>query len=162
MARTEYTDFETFVLARTDLTSVEAIGQAAGVSRSTYYRHRLPRLPIHLVVAALETLDLPMLEGLIAAGWIDQAEVNHLATPAQLELLPDSKLLGHLLHRATLREEAALENVTDLDQMRTARTARNEPVTAPKDLLDDFDHEEQSAATKRGVHSVEDIYHEEP
>lgn len=157
MARTEHTDFEAFVFARTSLTSVEEIGDAAGISRSTYYRHRLPQLPIEYVVAALESLDLPILEGLVAAGWVRQAEVDDLAMPSQVRSMPDTMLLEELLQRAEQRDRLPAD---ELAAKRAEREAARGPESSAPDLVDDF-YEREPFAAEEGAHNLDGVEEDE-
>ena len=106
MERGELSDFEAWVAARTSLKSSTDIMKVSGASRATYFRRRKEdRFPIEMVMEICSRLALPIAQGLLAAGWVSEADLEWPGPEESIRALPDSALLEHLLHRAATREQ---------------------------------------------------------
>lgn len=106
MKRGELTPFESWIAARSQLSTTGDFADHCGASRATYYRRRNETpLPIEMVSSISKAAGVSLAHALIAAGWIDRVELDWPDTQTALESASDSALLTQLLHRAATREQ---------------------------------------------------------
>lgn len=153
-----------FIHDETGVTANAPIAERAGLNKSTFHvqRNKPERLPSDTVIAVCKGWGINTIEGLYAAGYVTRADIQSSRSHDSLKSLPDSQLLGTLLHRALDREADGTEttptgNVVSLDDRRTPAAGTSGVTSA---ALDDIN--EPFAASKDGEHTTDNIYPEEP
>lgn len=105
------TPIEEWLEARTGV-SRRQMALKLGHTPSTFYRNVETA---EVVIAVCRAYNVNPIEGLVAAGLLDQAEVLEAASTASLSGVPEKELLQEVLRRVEKREASELNKPIDLN-----------------------------------------------